>query len=583
MTELAAWRGLAADRAQVSPVAPGNDAALHRLGDNMSAFRSRVVFGVNVHLRNAASPYAHMGRLLTGTMTTAHTLREPPPKLEKDGEACRLSAEDVGLNGKKAEVPCNSGALKAIAEAESHEIANRLFSDINLSGNGVISKAELREYAEARKLPVCYMHKFLLQADTSGDGLVSRKEFENFVRIQDRRLSAAFSALDQNGDGRISPAELLKGLREYPQLQGACGSERAPLAPSRRTVQLLLNAMDIQCNLKCPETCGVIEFPQFREFFALLPSSASVMSYWVDAAEVRSRIDCGGRITTDKAAADKSTAASHLLAGSVAGAVSRTFTAPLETVRIKLMCGQGIRGGIMANMRSIVQTDGVQGLFRGNATNVLRFAPTKGIDFVTFNLYKEKLSQTLGKNYDIVQRIAAGAGAGATSTLLLYPLDVIRTRLTNCNIKMTSGAVIQYVGKMWSTEGVGAFYRGLGPALSGMIPEAAIVYGSYDLLKDGAARALGVDQLGLVGSLGCGVVAALSGQTVAYPLEAISRRMAMGVEGNMLQIAIKVTREEGALALFKGIPAASAKVIPMAMLSFGTYEAIQRLLDRPLN
>ena len=151
------------------------------------------------------------------------------------------------------------------------------------------------------------------------------------------------------------------------------------------------------------------------------------MSYWVDTAEVRSRIDCGSRITTDKSL-DVSTARSHLLAGSVAGAVSRTFTAPLETVRIKLMCGQGIRGGILANMQSIVRNDGVQGLFRGNATNVLRFAPTKGIDFLTFNLYKEKMQQTLGKRYEIVQRVIAGAGAGATSTLLLYPLDVIRTR-----------------------------------------------------------------------------------------------------------------------------------------------------------
>ena len=53
---------------------------------------------------------------------------------------------------------------------------------------------------------------------------------------------------------------------------------------------------------------------------------------------------------------------------------------------------------------------------------------------------------------------------------------------------MDSRAVVTFVGKMWREEGFLAFYRGLGPALSGMIPEAAIVYGSYDLLKDGLAK-----------------------------------------------------------------------------------------------
>ena len=64
-----------------------------------------------------------------------------------------------------------------------------------------------------------------------------------------------------------------------------------------------------------------------------------------------------------------------------------------------------------------------------------------------------------------------------------------------------------------------------------------------------------------MGSLACGVVAALSGQTIAYPLETISRRMAMGAEGNMLQVAISVTKTEGFVALYRGLPAASAKVL----------------------
>lgn len=77
-------------------------------------------------------------------------------------------------------------------------------------------------------------------------------------------------------------------------------------------------------------------------------------------------------------------------------------------------------------------------------------------------------------------------------------------------------------------EGVQALYRGLRPSLIGILPEAGIAYGSFDILKQFFAAKLGVEELGVVPSLSCGIIAAVTGQAVAYPLEAISRNMALG-------------------------------------------------------
>lgn len=72
----------------------------------------------------------------------------------------------------------------------------------------------------------------------------------------------------------------------------------------------------------------------------------------------------------------------RLLSGAIAGAVSRTAVAPLETIRTHLMVGSnGNSSGEV--FESILKTEGWKGLFRGNFVNVIRVAPSKAIE-VTF-------------------------------------------------------------------------------------------------------------------------------------------------------------------------------------------------------
>ena len=71
----------------------------------------------------------------------------------------------------------------------------------------------------------------------------------------------------------------------------------------------------------------------------------------------------------------------RLLSGAIAGAVSRTAVAPLETIRTHLMVGSGGHKSSIAGMfKTIMERDGWQGLFRGNGVNVLRVAPSKAIE-----------------------------------------------------------------------------------------------------------------------------------------------------------------------------------------------------------
>jgi ABC-type Fe3+ transport system permease subunit len=82
-----------------------------------------------------------------------------------------------------------------------------------------------------------------------------------------------------------------------------------------------------------------------------------------------------------------------------------------------------------------------------------------------------------------------------------------------------------FIPQIVKTEGVAALYCGLVPSVAAIIPEAAITYGMFDILKKSYSQMRGVPEPSVFVSLAFGVSSAFMGQVVAYPLETVSRRM----------------------------------------------------------
>ena len=83
----------------------------------------------------------------------------------------------------------------------------------------------------------------------------------------------------------------------------------------------------------------------------------------------------------------RSDALRHLLAGAAAGAVSNTIVAPLDILRINLMCAKDQTNALRV-ARRIFCEKGMLGFWQGNSADVLRTMPSSAIRFYTFALYK---------------------------------------------------------------------------------------------------------------------------------------------------------------------------------------------------
>ena len=79
----------------------------------------------------------------------------------------------------------------------------------------------------------------------------------------------------------------------------------------------------------------------------------------------------------------------HLMAGAVAGVVSRTTTAPLDRLKIYLQVnGLGQFGSLRLVARSMYTEGGLKGFWRGNGINVLKVAPNSAITFMAYDALK---------------------------------------------------------------------------------------------------------------------------------------------------------------------------------------------------
>jgi len=280
---------------------------------------------------------------------------------------------------------------------------------------------------------------------------------------------------------------------------------------------------------------------------------------------------------------NKNASVKRLLSGAFAGAVSRTAVAPIEAIRTHLMVGTGA-ASITSMVQDILRTDGWQGLFRGNGVNVIRVAPSKAIELFAYDTVKTLLTPKDGEPAKVPFPVSsvAGAVAGFSSTLCVYPLELLKTRLT-----IQRGVydnLFHAIVKICKEEGPCALYRGLCPSLIGVMPYAAMNYFAYDSMRKMYKTATKKQEIGHLQTMLMGSIAGVLSSTATFPLEVARRRMQVGALGgrvvydNVIHVISAILEEQGPAGLYRGLGASWIKLIPAAGISLMCYEACKQIL-----
>ncbi|CAO3677950.1 unnamed protein product [Rhizopus stolonifer] len=299
--------------------------------------------------------------------------------------------------------------------------------------------------------------------------------------------------------------------------------------------------------------------------------------------------------TTPKEGLFSSDTLKHLMAGAVAGALSRTVVSPMERMKILFQI-QGPQTasaytGIWSTLNKIWKEEGFKGFMRGNGTNVIRMIPYSASQFAAYEQFKSMLIKNGKKDLDTPSRLLAGALAGTVSVACTYPLDLVRTRLSiNSaifkleNNKRLSG-IWPTMSHIYRTEGgVRGLYRGLWPTTLGVAPYVALNFQCYEVLKGYLIPVEDASQ-GNIRKLFCGALAGSIAQTIIYPLDVLRRRFQVSGMNNMdykyngTWHALKtMTQKEGFKSLYRGLLPNYLKVAPAMGVTFYSYELCKEIM-----
>ncbi|XP_025075228.1 calcium-binding mitochondrial carrier protein SCaMC-2 isoform X1 [Pogonomyrmex barbatus] len=451
--------------------------------------------------------------------------------------------------------------------AQDEERLARLFQRLDLDGNGRVDVHDLSRALREVGVHSQYAQKFLARSDRTKSGDISLAEFIHYVREHEKNLRLQFSDLDKNKDGKIDLEELIRAFKEL-------GIEIA-----REEATKLLQRMDQDGSLN-------ISFNEWRDFLLYAPSTTllDIIEYWHHTTYMDIGEDIGVPEEFTKGEMVSGMWWRHLLSGGIAGAVSRTCTAPLDRIKVYLQVHGTRHCNIMSCFRYMLREGGISSLWRGNGINVLKIGPETALKFMAYEQVKRAIkADNETHELGLYERFCAGSMAGGISQSVIYPLEVLKTRLALRKTGEFNG-MVDAAKKIYKQGGLKSFYRGYVPNLIGILPYAGIDLAVYETLKNSYLRTHDKkEQPAFWVLLLCGTASSTAGQVCSYPLALVRTRLQAEIEpdrspNTMVGVFKDILYREGIRGLYRGLMPNFLKVAPAVSISYVVYEHFRQAL-----
>lgn len=295
---------------------------------------------------------------------------------------------------------------------------------------------------------------------------------------------------------------------------------------------------------------------------------------------------------------------------------ANTVVAPLDRVRIlfqtshtKFLQHADHWDGWLRAIRDIYRAHGIPGLYKGHMATLARNFPYSSLNFLAYEKYRDVfIGTTTPERETPWRRLLCGSLAGATSTTLTYPLELIRIRLAyetpeKSQASSSSWAAVSrriYHHKQGSPGSLLYFYKGFAPTIFGILPYSGVSFGVHRTMQDllrsptiapyttitpSQRKSSSSDdkELSAWAQLLCGAIAGVVAQTVSYPLEIIRRRVQVadlaGVShAGIVGTARRIFVERGLRGLHVGLTIGYMKITPMTATGFYVYDRMRRYM-----
>ncbi|KOX69691.1 Mitochondrial ornithine transporter 1 [Melipona quadrifasciata] len=189
------------------------------------------------------------------------------------------------------------------------------------------------------------------------------------------------------------------------------------------------------------------------------------------------------------------TSVQNACAGFFAAFFSSLTLCPTELIKCKLQAIREVQMETKSSLsvikkeigpwgltREILKEQGIRGLFTGLSSTIAREMPGYFFFFGGYEVTREFLRKPDESRNDIgwQKTMVAGAVGGSVLWLVIFPADVVKSRIQVKNLKTPALVVMKDIIR---NEGISSLYNGLKPTLIRTVPATATLFVTYEYTK----------------------------------------------------------------------------------------------------
>jgi len=178
----------------------------------------------------------------------------------------------------------------------------------------------------------------------------------------------------------------------------------------------------------------------------------------------------------------------YLLAGAGSGVCSAFILTPVELVKCRLQIQregvQRLYTGPVDVVRKILNKEGIEGLWRGNVSCLIREVPGNAAWFSFYETVRTQFQKYLNierrKDLPLIWNALAGSCAGIAYWLVPFPADTVKSRLQT-DPRYEGLSFIRAFRMVVQREGFLGLYNGLTVTCLRSAPSHALIFYFYEL------------------------------------------------------------------------------------------------------
>ena len=179
---------------------------------------------------------------------------------------------------------------------------------------------------------------------------------------------------------------------------------------------------------------------------------------------------------------------SHFASGFIADICGSIIWCPMDVIKQRVQMHSGSKSGFQNSWsaaRSIVQSHGILGLYRGAPAAILTFGPYVGLYFSFYEYLKSQIAQSpLQTGPSISTHLIASFSAASIAAFITCPIDVVKTNMQVYSVADGGASTALGTAKaLYRSGGLLAFLRGWNARILWLAPGSAITMAAYEQCK----------------------------------------------------------------------------------------------------